>query len=66
MDDQKPLFFLDGINDPGNMGSILRSFDWFGYQQVFCSNHTVDSYNNKVVMASMGSVFRVNTILLRF
>ena len=66
MDDQKPLFFLDGINDPGNMGSILRSLDWFGYQQVFCSNHTVDSYNNKVVMASMGSVFRVNAFYLDF
>ena len=66
MDDQKPLFFLDGINDPGNMGSILRSLDWFGYQQVFCSNHTVDSYNNKVVMASMGAVFRVNAFYLDF
>ena len=65
IDDQKPILYLDNINDPGNLGSILRSLDWFGYKQVFCSKQTVDQYN-KVVMASMGSIFRVNIFHLGF
>lgn len=66
IDDQKPILYLDNISDPGNLGSILRSLDWFGYKQVFCSKETVDQYNNKVVMASMGSIFRVKIFHLDF
>ncbi len=50
---------LDGIQDPGNMGTILRIADWFGIHQVICSNDTVDCYNPKVVQASMGAILRV-------
>ena len=51
---------LDELNDPRNMGSILRISDWFGISHIVCSNNTVDMYNPKVVQASMGSIFRVN------
>ena len=50
---------LDGIQDPGNMGTILRLADWFGIQQVVCSKDTVDCYNEKVIQASMGAIFRI-------
>lgn len=52
-------FYLDGIRDPGNMGAILRIADWFGFAAVFCSPDCADVYNQKVVQASMGAVFRV-------
>lgn len=57
--DEKPIIYLDNINDPGNLGSIIRSLDWFGFKHVFCSHNTVDQYNNKAIMASMGSIFRI-------
>ena len=50
---------LDGIQDPGNMGTILRIADWFGIQQVICSKDTVDVYNPKVIQSTMGSFTRV-------
>ncbi len=50
---------LDDIQDPGNMGTILRLADWFGVQTVVCSQQTVDCYNPKVIQASMGAIFRV-------
>lgn len=50
---------LDEINDPGNLGTIIRLCDWFGVQQIVCSENTVDCYNQKVVQASMGSLTRV-------
>jgi TrmH family RNA methyltransferase len=53
------VLILDDIRDPGNMGSILRSADWFGIKQIICSNTCVDIYNPKVVQATMGSLFRV-------
>lgn len=53
-------FYLDGIRDPGNMGAILRIADWFGFPAVFCSSDCADVYNQKVVQASMGAVFRVS------
>lgn len=53
---------LDGIQDPGNMGTIIRLADWFGIEQIICSKDTVDFYNPKVIMASMGSFTRVNII----
>ncbi|MBN2236940.1 MAG: RNA methyltransferase [Bacteroidales bacterium] len=50
---------LDGLQDPGNLGTILRTADWFGIHEVICSPDTVDCFNPKVVQATMGSVFRV-------
>jgi len=50
---------LDGIQDPGNLGTILRMADWFGISHVYCSNDTVDCYNSKVLQATMGAIFRV-------
>ena len=50
---------LDGIQDPGNMGTIIRIADWFGIGHIICSEETVDAYNPKVVQASMGSLARV-------
>jgi RNA methyltransferase, TrmH family len=51
---------LDGIQDPGNMGSIIRSADWFGIKNIVCSINCVDIYNTKVVQSTMGSLGRVN------
>jgi TrmH family RNA methyltransferase len=51
--------FLDGIQDPGNLGTIIRTCDWFGIDQIFCSPNTVDLYNPKVIQATMGSFSRV-------
>ena len=50
---------LDGVQDPGNMGTIIRIADWFGITHIICSEDTVDVYNPKVVQASMGSLARV-------
>ena len=50
---------LDGIQDPGNMGTIIRTADWFGFEHIICSNETVDVYNPKVVQATMGSLSRM-------
>jgi TrmH family RNA methyltransferase len=50
---------LDGIRDPGNLGTIIRLADWFGIEQIICSTDTVDCYNPKVVQASMGAILRV-------
>lgn len=49
---------LDKIQDPGNLGTMLRTADWFGVRRVVCSRDTVSCYNPKVVQASMGAVFR--------
>jgi TrmH family RNA methyltransferase len=51
---------LDAINDPGNLGTIIRLCDWFGVTQLVCSRDTADCYNQKVVQASMGSLTRVS------
>jgi TrmH family RNA methyltransferase len=51
---------LDGVQDPGNMGTIIRTADWFGIADIICSDDTVDVYNPKVVQATMGSLARVN------
>ena len=55
------ILVLDDIQDPGNMGTILRTADWFNVDEIICSRSTVDIYNSKVVQSSMGSVFRVKT-----
>ena len=54
------VLVLDNVSDPGNLGSIIRLCDWFGFKNVVCSNKTVDCYNPKVVQSSMGSLARVN------
>lgn len=51
---------LDEIQDPGNLGTIIRLCDWFGVKDLICSFGTVDCYNPKVVQATMGSIARVN------
>lgn len=53
------IIALDDVRDPGNLGTIIRMADWFGIEQIVCSEQTVDLYNPKVVQASMGSFFRV-------
>ncbi len=50
---------LDTVQDPGNLGTIIRTADWFGIDRIVCSKDTVDLYNPKVVNATMGSFFRV-------
>jgi len=52
------VLVLDTIQDPGNLGTIIRTADWFGIDKIVCSKETADAYNPKVVQASMGSVFR--------
>jgi TrmH family RNA methyltransferase len=54
------ILALDAINDPGNLGTIIRLCDWFGITQLICSTKTVDCYNAKVVQASMGSLTRIS------
>jgi len=56
------VLVLDDINDPGNLGTIIRLCDWFGVDQLVCSEKTVDCFNSKVVQASMGSLTRVNIV----
>ncbi len=51
---------LDNINDPGNLGTIIRTADWFGVHTIICSNNTVDCYNPKVVQSTKGSIFNIN------
>ncbi|MBE7645925.1 RNA methyltransferase [Tenacibaculum finnmarkense genomovar ulcerans] len=51
---------LDEVNDPGNLGTIIRLCDWFGITELVCSKNTVDCYNQKVVQSTMGSLTRVH------
>lgn len=51
---------LDGIRDPGNLGTLIRLCDWFGIAHLICSKDTVDAYNPKVLQATMGSIARVH------
>ena len=53
---------LDAIQDPGNLGTIIRLCDWFGIEHLICSPDTVDCYNPKVLQATMGSIARVNIV----
>jgi TrmH family RNA methyltransferase len=61
VDTDELVLALDGIADPGNLGTILRIADWFGIRRVLCSADSVDAYNPKCVQASMGAIFRVQT-----
>jgi TrmH family RNA methyltransferase len=54
------ILVIDGVNDPGNLGTIIRTADWFGIKQIICSENSVDCFNSKVIMSTMGSIFRVN------
>ena len=53
------ILALDGVQDPGNLGTIIRVADWFGIKDIFCSLDTADCWNPKVVQATMGSIARV-------
>ena len=57
-----PFIALDGINDPGNLGTIIRTADWFGFYNIILGNSSVDKFNSKTIRASMGSFFRTNII----
>ncbi len=58
--EKKLTLVLDKIQDPGNLGTIIRIADWFGIENIICSANSVDVYNSKVIQATMGSIFRVN------
>lgn len=53
------ILVLDNVQDPGNLGTIIRTCDWFGVKHIVCSMDTVDCFNSKVIQASMGSLCRV-------
>ena len=55
---------LDGVQDPGNLGTIIRIADWFGIDTIYCSEETADVYNPKVVQATMGSLAHVHIIYI--
>jgi TrmH family RNA methyltransferase len=57
---QSLWIYLDEIQDPGNLGTIIRICDWFGIEHLFCSPKTADLFNPKVIQSSMGSFCRVN------
>lgn len=63
LEDIKPeshlVLMLDGIQDPGNLGTIVRSADWFGIEHIICSPDTADIFNPKAVQATMGAISRV-------
>ena len=62
LSDTKPLLVLDAIRDPGNLGTIIRTADWFGFDQILCSEDCVEFTNPKVIQASMGSFLRVKIV----
>lgn len=65
IDKKASLFlYLDGIGDPGNLGTIMRLAEWFGLTQIFCSDNCAEVYNPKVVQSTMGSLARVKTFYL--
>jgi TrmH family RNA methyltransferase len=53
------VLILDGINDPGNLGTLLRTADWFGFTKVYCTTGTADVFNAKTVQSTMGSLARL-------
>ena len=59
VDADRLTIMLDGVQDPGNLGTIIRIADWFGITTIICSLDTADVYNPKVVQATMGSIARV-------
>jgi len=61
-DKKEIIIALDGIRDPGNLGTIIRIADWYGVKHIICSPDTVDVYNSKVVQSTMGSIARVEVV----
>jgi RNA methyltransferase, TrmH family len=61
---ERVVLGLDGIKDPGNLGTIMRTADWFGVSTIICGTDTVDTFNPKTIAASMGSFLRVKTVQL--
>ncbi|MCV9386910.1 RNA methyltransferase [Reichenbachiella sp. ABR2-5] len=59
---QQSLLGFDRVKDPGNLGTIIRIADWYGFRHIICSSDSVDCYNPKVVSATMGSFARVRVI----
>lgn len=57
--DKELILALDGVQDPGNLGTIIRTADWFGIRDIVCSHDTADCFNPKVVQATMGALARV-------
>jgi len=62
LQNEKMVLALDGIANPGNMGTIIRTAEWFGIKQIVCSEDCVELWNPKVIQATMGSIFRMNVI----
>ena len=60
--ENKISLVLDNIQDPGNLGTIIRIADWFGVQQIICSNESADAYNPKTIQSTMGSISRVRVL----
>lgn len=58
--DTNLILFLDGISDPGNLGTIIRTARWFGISEIVCSENSVDAYDRKVVQSTMGALFHIN------
>lgn len=56
------MLILDGIKDPGNLGTIIRTAKWFGVEDIICINDCVDPYDRKVVQSTMGALFQVNIV----
>ena len=54
------VLILDRINDPGNLGTLIRTADWFGFSEIYCLPGTADIFNPKTVQSTMGSIARVN------
>lgn len=63
-EDFRFVLALDDIQDPGNLGTLIRLADWYGADAIVCSKNTVSQYNPKVVQAAMGSIFRVKIFYL--
>ena len=62
--DKSWVLVLDGIKDPGNLGTIIRTAKWFGVDDISCINDCVDAYDRKVVQSTMGALFQVNLVYL--
>lgn len=62
IEDNSFYIVLDNVSDPGNLGTIIRTCEWFGINQIICSIDSVDCYNPKVIQSSVGSLSRVNVI----
>ena len=66
IDFSKNIIALEHINDPGNLGTIIRLCDWFGIRDIICSENSADCFNPKTIQASMGSISRVNVTYQSF